>query len=298
MWRRWKTPSVCSVFVVAHMIRLGSTVPSAATRKRFPTGSASRRRCIRAAVRIFIDMDGQGRFGRRLRATSTANQCPLCGPAAGGPLWHAAGRYSTTSSRSHPVAASADCLAAIQDRKVAAAALAGSHRRPKRLSAARSPENRISKRLRSALGTICTVLPEQQPVCYLSECPSASRSGQSTRSERAVPFCVTRWRRACCLPVMFHQVHSPDATEKSHLGKYRQVAEHREAVFGCRGSSLLGTWDSYLFFDSLDISPVSRSPLRGRSIVWSKRGHRNRIFASFVLAVDSTSSTAPCSSRK
>jgi integrase/recombinase XerD len=37
-------------------------------RKRFPTGSASRRRCIRAAVRIFIDMDGEGRFCRRLRA--------------------------------------------------------------------------------------------------------------------------------------------------------------------------------------------------------------------------------------
>ncbi len=37
-------------------------------RKRFPAGSASRRRCIRAAVRIFIDMDGGGRFCRRLRA--------------------------------------------------------------------------------------------------------------------------------------------------------------------------------------------------------------------------------------
>jgi len=37
-------------------------------RKRFPTGSASRRRCIRAAIRIFIDMDGAGKFCRRLRA--------------------------------------------------------------------------------------------------------------------------------------------------------------------------------------------------------------------------------------
>lgn len=36
--------------------------------ERFPTGSASRRRCIRAAVRIFLGIDDDGRFPRRVLA--------------------------------------------------------------------------------------------------------------------------------------------------------------------------------------------------------------------------------------
>src|SRR5262245_24630 len=34
-------------------------------RVRFPAGSPSRRRGIRAAIRIFLDMDGDGHFSRR-----------------------------------------------------------------------------------------------------------------------------------------------------------------------------------------------------------------------------------------
>ena len=53
---------------------------------RIPKGSASRRRGIRAAVRIFLDIDDDGRFSRRARRPTTGNQCAVRAGRAQ-PIW-------------------------------------------------------------------------------------------------------------------------------------------------------------------------------------------------------------------
>ena len=65
-----------SVRFVHHLEKNAQPVPSSVydgqveqyRQERFPVGSSSRRRCIRAAIRIFLEMDGDGKFARRVQS--------------------------------------------------------------------------------------------------------------------------------------------------------------------------------------------------------------------------------------